>query len=99
MKLLVGSILVFVVNLPFGYWRAKTKRFSTQWALAIHLPVPLVVIVRLLGGIGWQFITFPLLVGSFFAGQWLGGRLRGQRVIEGTTERDPVLGRVEGGSG
>ncbi len=79
MKLVMGSIIVFILNLPFGYWRAKTKRFSAQWILAIHLPVPLVVSVRIFGGLGWQFITFPLLAGSFLTGQWVGGKLQGWR--------------------
>jgi hypothetical protein len=76
MKLWMVSFIVLMVNLPFGYWRARTKPFSVQWLLAIHLPVPLVVSLRVYGGIGWQFITFPLMAGSFLAGQWLGGRLR-----------------------
>ena len=79
MKLLVGSALVFVLNLPFGYWRARTKRFSVPWFLAIHLPVSLVVSIRLLTGLGWQFVTFPFLVGSFFSGQWVGGELHDLR--------------------
>jgi len=79
MKLLVGSILVLMLNLPFGYWRARTKTFSAQWLLAIHLPVPLVVFIRIFGGIGFQFATYPLLAGSFFTGQWVGGRLRDWR--------------------
>jgi hypothetical protein len=79
MNLWIGSVLVFMVNLPFGYWRARTKRFSAQWILAIHLPIPLVICIRIFGEIGWEFVTFPLLIGSFFAGQWAGGRLLGQR--------------------
>ncbi len=76
MKLLIGSFLVLVVNLPFGYWRAKTKRFSPGWIAAIHLPVPLVVALRILGGLGWQFITYPFLAGAYFVGQWMGGKIR-----------------------
>jgi len=75
----MASILVFIINLPFGYWRARAKRLSVPWLLAIHLPVPLVVSIRTFGGLGWQFITFPILVGSFFTGQWAGGRLRDWR--------------------
>ena len=86
MNLLIGSLIVFVVNVPFGYWRTRTKRFSPQWAMAIHLPVPLVISVRLLGGIGWYSYTFPLLAGSFFAGQWVGGRLGSKRASQGPTE-------------
>jgi hypothetical protein len=48
---------------------------SGQWFLAVHLPVPLMIALRLLSGVGWQNITFPLFAGSFFVGQFLGGRL------------------------
>ena len=86
MKLLLGSILIFAVNLPFGYWRVKTKRFSAPWVLAVHLPVPFVVAVRIIGGLGWQFVTFPILVGAYFSGQWVGGRLRSSRTNDESTE-------------
>ncbi len=41
----------------------------------IHLPVPLVIALRIFGGLGFHFITYPLLVGAFFAGQLAGSRL------------------------
>jgi hypothetical protein len=75
-KLLLVATLVFLLNLPFGYWRAATRKFSWQWVLAIHLPVPLVIALRIYSGLGWQLISFPLLVGAFFLGQWCGARLR-----------------------
>ncbi len=76
MKLWFAAGIVFLLNLPFGYWRISAKRYSAQWLLAIHLPVPIVVFIRVFGGLGWQFCTFPLLAGSFFTGQWVGGMLR-----------------------
>jgi hypothetical protein len=69
------SIIVFILNIPFGYWRANTRRFSWQWILAVHLPVPVVILFRCFSGLGWQFITFPVLIGAFFLGQFLGGKL------------------------
>ena len=66
-----------VLNLPFGFWRSRVKKFSVPWFLAIHLPVPLVVLVRIFAGLGWHLITFPVLVGAFFCGQFLGGRVIG----------------------
>ena len=78
----IASILVFFLNLPFGFWRSRTRKFSLAWILAIHVPVPLVVACRLLLGLGWHLITFPVLVGAFFAGQFAGGKL--QRYLKGT---------------
>ena len=76
--LLVG-LLVFALNLPFGYWRAGLRKLSLQWFLAIHLPVPLVVALRFVADLDWTFIPFS--IACFFAGQLLGvrlGRLRGR---------------------
>jgi len=68
---------VLVLNLPFGFWRAGTRRLSWPWIVAVHAPVPLVVALRLLAGIGWRISTLPVMVGAYFAGQFLGGRARG----------------------
>jgi hypothetical protein len=73
MKLAVISAVVLLLNLPFGYWRAGARKFSLQWFLAVHVPVPLVIGLRLASGVGWQTVTFPVLVGAFFGGQFLGG--------------------------
>lgn len=71
----IASIIVFFINLPFGYWRSKVRRFSVPWILAIHTPVPLVIACRILLGLGWHFVTFPVLIGAFFAGQFVGSKL------------------------
>jgi len=72
----IAAILVFLINLPFGYWRSRVRKFSLQWILAIHAPVPLVVACRLLLGLGWHLVTFPVLVTAFFAGQFAGSKLQ-----------------------
>jgi uncharacterized protein YneF (UPF0154 family) len=64
-----------VFNIPFGYWRANVKKFSIQWVLAVHLPVPVVIALRFLSGIGFAFITYPVLVGAFFGGQFTGSKI------------------------
>ena len=71
-----AAALVLLLNLPFGFWRAGTRRFSFPWVLAVHTPVPFVIALRFLSGMGWQLSTFPVMVGAFFTGQFLGGRLR-----------------------
>ena len=74
MNLALVTIAVFLLNLPFGYWRGKVKKFSLQWFLAVHLPVPFVIALRFLGGLGFQWFTYPFLVGAFFLGQYVGAR-------------------------
>jgi hypothetical protein len=75
MSFYIALAIIFLLNLPFGYWRGHVRPFSFPWILAVHLPVPLVIIVRILGGVGWHIKTFPLLAGAYFAGQYLGGSL------------------------
>ena len=68
---------VLLLNLPFGFWRAAVRKFSLPWILAVHAPVPFVIALRYYSGLGWRIETFPVMVGAFFAGQFLGGKLRG----------------------
>jgi hypothetical protein len=75
MNLWLVALIVFLFNLPFGYWRASVKKLSLQWALAIHLPVPAVIALRIYSGIGWRLISFPVLIGAYFLGQYIGGKI------------------------
>jgi hypothetical protein len=72
----VVALLILFINLPFGYWRAGVRKFSAPWFLAVHLPVPVAVGLRLMVHLGWRFYLLPLWIGVFFAGQFLGGKLR-----------------------
>ncbi len=74
-------LLVFLINLPFGYWRRSAGRFSKQWMMAVHIPVPFIFLLRLLSGFGWKVI--PLLMLSDIAGQFAGGKLRRFRFERG----------------
>ncbi len=71
------AALVLLINLPFGYWRADAERFSRQWFLAVHIPVPVVIVLRIVSGMGFHLATLPLMIGAFFFGQLLGGGLHG----------------------
>jgi hypothetical protein len=83
-KLWIIALVVFLLNLPFGYLRASARRLSLKWFLAIHVPVPGVIALRLLSGVGWRATTFVVLVAAFSAGQLLGGFVRAQ-VVSGRT--------------
>lgn len=76
MGLWTVALLVFLINLPFGYWRASARKLSRQWFLALHLSVPLVVALGVFSGLGWKPVSFPVLVGAFFLGQFVGGKVR-----------------------
>lgn len=74
MSIIELMLVVFLINLPFGYWRRKANRFSKQWIMAIHIPVPFVFLLRISSGFGWNVI--PLLMISDFLGQFAGGKIR-----------------------
>jgi uncharacterized membrane protein YphA (DoxX/SURF4 family) len=73
------ALSVALVNVPFGYWRAGTRKFTPQWFVAVHAPVPLVVVLRLAAGIALRLGTATVLVGAFFGGQVVGGKLHAWR--------------------
>lgn len=73
-NLTIVTILVFVLNIPFGFWRASVKKFSWKWFLAVHLPIPFVVLLRFGFGLGFQFYTYPFLIAGFFIGQMIGAK-------------------------
>ena len=75
LKLLLISLLVFLLNIPFGYWRANVRKFSLQWILAIHIPVPVIIALRIFSGLGFAWYTYVFMVGGFFFGQRSGAIL------------------------
>lgn len=66
-------ILALIVNLPFGYLRHKSRKYSLKWFLYIHLPVPLIILARLLSHIDFKYI--PLFLAAGAVGQFCGGKL------------------------
>ena len=54
--------------------------------------MPIVVALRVVPHLGWHFATFPLLAGSFFLGQFLGGKLR--YIWKGSTNQGVILDPV-----
>ena len=74
-RLIIVTISVFILNIPFGYWRANVKRYSFQWILAVHIPVLFAIALRILLSIGIAWYTFVLFVGAFFLGQLYGAHI------------------------
>jgi hypothetical protein len=72
-RLIIISFIVLLLNIPFGYWRANVRRFSLQWFLAVHVPVILIIFLRLVSHVGFAWYTYVALVSVFFLGQRLGG--------------------------
>jgi hypothetical protein len=89
MKLFLIALTVFFFVIPFGYWRANVNKFSLQWILAIHLPVPFIILLRIFSNIGFELYTYPILVGAFFlgqmAGKWFNQIIRNKNLLVITT--------------
>ncbi len=81
MNLWTVALLVLLINLPFGYWRASVRKHSRQWFLALLLPVLLGIALRIFLGVGFKLISFPVMIGAFVLGQFVGGRVR--NIIQG----------------
>lgn len=74
MKLLLIILITLLLNLPFGMYRVKTKRFSLAWFASIHIPIPFVYWLRIKAGYGIKAI--PLMVLMAVIGQVTGGKIR-----------------------
>jgi len=63
----------FLANIPLGYLRQRSLRFSWQWFFYIHASIPLIIFLRVWLNFGWKWI--PLTLGCAVLGQMAGGRL------------------------
>lgn len=68
-------MVILLLNIPFGYWRANVKKFSVQWFLAIHLPVPYVAYLRQHTEFAGTGLTLLCFLVAYFTGQYLGSGL------------------------
>lgn len=67
-------VLAFTLNLPLGYLRVRSPKFSVRWFICIHLSIPMIVLTRDALGFGWELVPFTLT--SAIIGQMLGARFR-----------------------
>ncbi len=76
LELIILSLAIFIFNIPFGYWRANVKKFSFQWVLSVHIPVPFIILARIFSDVGFAWYTYVFFVSAFFLGQKLGSIIR-----------------------
>ncbi len=67
----------FFSNIPLGYLRMGSPRFSVRWFVFIHLSIPFIAGLRLANDISWQAI--PFTIATAIAGQMIGSRIYRQR--------------------
>ena len=64
----------FGVNVPLGYLRETSRKFSLHWFVLIHLSIPFIIALRSMFGFDWHVI--PLTLFCAVAGQLAGSRIR-----------------------
>lgn len=74
MSIILFGLFEFLLNIPFGAWRSGTKKFSFAWLLAIHTPVPIIVIGRMISGMHYEWKTLPFYLLCYGLGQYFGGK-------------------------
>ena len=73
------SLLAFAIlsNIPLGYLRMGSPKYSVRWFVYIHLSVPFIIGLRITNNISWKII--PLSIALAVAGQMIGSRLYRRR--------------------
>lgn len=76
MLLPLAALLIFSFgsNLPLGYLRETSRKFSLHWFVLVHLSIPFIIALRSMFGFNWHVI--PLTLSCAIAGQYIGGRIR-----------------------
>lgn len=72
-ELLVSLLVTYSLNLPFGFLRHSYQKLSLKWFLAIHIPVPVIICLRLVFDI--ELTLIPVFIAIFFLGQYSGGKI------------------------
>jgi hypothetical protein len=70
-QVLFITILTFAVHIPFGYLRSRSAKYSLKWLIYIHIPIPFIILVRIITNTDYKFI--PIFIIAAIAGQFLGG--------------------------
>jgi hypothetical protein len=69
------SLLAFAIlsNVPLGYIRQGSPKYSVRWFVYIHLSVPFIIGLRIANNISWQIIPFSIALAV--VGQMIGSRI------------------------
>ncbi|MCK4503110.1 MAG: hypothetical protein KAU22_08740 [Desulfuromonadales bacterium] len=78
--LLAVAIILFAFgsNVPLGYFRETTRKFSPAWFILIHISIPFIITLRTMLGFNWHWI--PLTLIAAVAGQLIGSRIRRKKL-------------------
>ncbi|HSW64116.1 MAG TPA: hypothetical protein VLH56_12540 [Dissulfurispiraceae bacterium] len=66
-------VVALLLNIPCGYLRSREPKYSWKWFLWVHIPVPMIVALRIFMHTELKYI--PLIILAAALGQFLGGRM------------------------
>ncbi len=75
MKFYELALIIFLLNIPFGYLRQFQKKFSPKWFLYIHFPVPIIISIRIFTHTPFSLKQLPFFAISYFLGQFMGAKI------------------------
>lgn len=68
------SLAVLIINLPFGYFRVRYKRFTRPWGRCIYIPILInIVLRRFILHWDWDgalFLFSGAILGHILGGLW-----------------------------
>ena len=75
LNIALASLLAFAIvsNIPLGYLRQGSPKYSLRWFIYIHLSVPFIIGLRVTNNVSWQVIPFSIALAG--AGQMIGSRI------------------------
>ena len=63
----------FMLNVPFGFFRSRTRKLSFKWFLFVHATIPIIFLGRFFAHLGAAYV--PFFVAAAVLGQIAGGKL------------------------
>jgi hypothetical protein len=76
-ELILVLLFAMLFNIPFGYWRQGLRKLSVPWFLAIHLPILVIIPLRM--SLGISKASIPFVIAAAVLGQIIGGKIRKRR--------------------
>ncbi|HAP66623.1 MAG TPA: hypothetical protein DCQ99_02160 [Nitrospinae bacterium] len=68
------TLLIMLINLPFGYIRSKSTNLSRKKGRCIYIPILISIALRKILFLNYNVI--PFMVAGTIAGQFFGGKIK-----------------------
>lgn len=87
------ALTALLVNIPLGYIRENTPKFSLSWLFWIHASIPLIIYLRLT--LGTSKIFIPVCIYLAIVGQIWGSRMRKKVMTQTDTEKLQQIPKID----